>query len=210
MRQSMVAASDVLGAANAAMQHRVGVHRSVHVQLHEWLHVAAWNKSAYWAMYVAGQPAQHFCKRFIAQAVQHLHGMLTEFSCGRWSHMTGWCGLSLGMHNIKQPLTCQHTSACVSKPQHTCALVVPNTDLCPQVVPNTDLVVGDVLLLNMGDKVVADGIMIDGFHLVVDEASLTGEHMLILRSAGIFVCCMHVHSSSCAVPAILVAAKKGQ
>ncbi len=43
-----------------------------------------------------------------------------------------------------------------------------------QVVPNTDLVVGDVLLVNMGDKVVADGIMIDGFHLVVDEASLTG------------------------------------
>jgi P-type E1-E2 ATPase len=47
--------------------------------------------------------------------------------------------------------------------------------MCSQVVPNTDLVVGDVLLVNMGDKVVADGIMIDGFHLVVDEASLTGE-----------------------------------
>jgi P-type E1-E2 ATPase len=45
---------------------------------------------------------------------------------------------------------------------------------CLQVVHNTDLVVGDVLMVNMGDKVVADGIMIDGFHLVVDEASLTG------------------------------------
>jgi high-affinity K+ transport system ATPase subunit B len=46
--------------------------------------------------------------------------------------------------------------------------------MCVQVVPNIDLVVGDVLLVNMGDKVVADGVMIDGFHLVVDEASLTG------------------------------------
>jgi hypothetical protein len=44
-----------------------------------------------------------------------------------------------------------------------------------QMVNNTDLVVGDVYLVNMGDKVVADGIMIDGFHLVIDEASLTGE-----------------------------------
>eukprot|EP00882_Tetradesmus_deserticola_P032623 GHRQ01037129.1.p1 GENE.GHRQ01037129.1~~GHRQ01037129.1.p1 ORF type:complete len:122 (-),score=20.72 GHRQ01037129.1:237-602(-) len=44
-----------------------------------------------------------------------------------------------------------------------------------QMVKNTDLVVGDVYLVNMGDKVVADGIMIDGFHLVIDEASLTGE-----------------------------------
>eukprot|EP00878_Enallax_costatus_P000995 GHUV01001127.1.p1 GENE.GHUV01001127.1~~GHUV01001127.1.p1 ORF type:complete len:1156 (+),score=304.08 GHUV01001127.1:371-3838(+) len=43
------------------------------------------------------------------------------------------------------------------------------------IVKNTDLVVGDIYLINMGDKVVADGIMIDGFHLVIDEASLTGE-----------------------------------
>ncbi|WIA22054.1 hypothetical protein OEZ85_004399 [Tetradesmus obliquus] len=43
------------------------------------------------------------------------------------------------------------------------------------MVKNTDLVVGDVYLVNMGDKVVADGVMIDGFHLVIDEASLTGE-----------------------------------
>jgi hypothetical protein len=43
-----------------------------------------------------------------------------------------------------------------------------------KVVANTQLVVGDVLIVGMGDKVVADGIMIDGFHLVIDEASLTG------------------------------------
>lgn len=48
------------------------------------------------------------------------------------------------------------------------------TRLFVQIVKNTDLVVGDVYLINMGDKVVADGIMIDGFHLVIDEASLTG------------------------------------
>lgn len=47
-----------------------------------------------------------------------------------------------------------------------------------QMVKNTDLVVGDVYLVNMGDKVVADGIMIDGFHLVIDEASLTGDTQL--------------------------------
>eukprot|EP00879_Flechtneria_rotunda_P003828 GHRR01004068.1.p1 GENE.GHRR01004068.1~~GHRR01004068.1.p1 ORF type:complete len:993 (+),score=315.28 GHRR01004068.1:1703-4681(+) len=44
-----------------------------------------------------------------------------------------------------------------------------------QVIKNTELVVGDVYLINMGDKVVADGIMLDGYHLVIDEASLTGE-----------------------------------
>ena len=48
-----------------------------------------------------------------------------------------------------------------------------------QIVKNTDLVVGDIYLINMGDKVVADGIMIDGFHLVIDEASLTGIDMLL-------------------------------
>jgi P-type E1-E2 ATPase len=44
-----------------------------------------------------------------------------------------------------------------------------------QVIKNTELVVGDVYLINMGDKVVADGVMIDGFHLIIDEASLTGD-----------------------------------
>eukprot|EP00879_Flechtneria_rotunda_P014529 GHRR01015184.1.p1 GENE.GHRR01015184.1~~GHRR01015184.1.p1 ORF type:complete len:334 (+),score=87.06 GHRR01015184.1:1208-2209(+) len=44
-----------------------------------------------------------------------------------------------------------------------------------KVIKNTELVVGDVYLINMGDKVVADGIMLDGYHLVIDEASLTGE-----------------------------------
>ncbi|KAG2453047.1 hypothetical protein HYH02_002382 [Chlamydomonas schloesseri] len=43
------------------------------------------------------------------------------------------------------------------------------------LVPNTDLVVGDVMLLDTGDKVVADAIVIDSQGLTMDEASLTGE-----------------------------------
>ncbi|KAF8057240.1 ACA11 [Scenedesmus sp. PABB004] len=40
---------------------------------------------------------------------------------------------------------------------------------------NSDVVVGDLLLLDTGDKVVADGVVVDSFGLVLDEASLTGE-----------------------------------
>lgn len=44
-----------------------------------------------------------------------------------------------------------------------------------KVIPNTDIVVGDLLIIDTGDKIIADGIMVDGHSLVVDEASLTGE-----------------------------------
>ena len=43
------------------------------------------------------------------------------------------------------------------------------------LVENTEVVVGDLLLLDTGDKIVADGIVVKGFNLVVDEAPLTGE-----------------------------------
>ncbi|KAG2500891.1 hypothetical protein HYH03_001650 [Edaphochlamys debaryana] len=43
------------------------------------------------------------------------------------------------------------------------------------LVENTELVVGDVYLLDTGDKVVADGVCYDSQGLVIDEASLTGE-----------------------------------
>lgn len=43
------------------------------------------------------------------------------------------------------------------------------------LVENTDIVVGDLLLLDTGDKIVADGVLAKGFNLVVDEAALTGE-----------------------------------
>ena len=43
------------------------------------------------------------------------------------------------------------------------------------MVTNHDLVVGDVVLLDAGDKVVADMIMFESHGLIIDEASLTGE-----------------------------------
>ena len=38
------------------------------------------------------------------------------------------------------------------------------------LVTNTDVVVGDILLLDTGDKLVADGIAVEAFGLVIDEA----------------------------------------
>lgn len=35
-----------------------------------------------------------------------------------------------------------------------------------QIIPNTDVVVGDVMLIDTGDKIIADGIMVEGHHLV--------------------------------------------
>lgn len=43
------------------------------------------------------------------------------------------------------------------------------------LVPNDEIVVGDLMVLDTGDKVVADGLYIEGHNLVIDEASLTGE-----------------------------------
>ncbi|MEW5301157.1 MAG: hypothetical protein WDW36_004035 [Sanguina aurantia] len=43
------------------------------------------------------------------------------------------------------------------------------------LVSSADIVVGDVLLLDTGDKLVADGVVIEHQGLVIDEASLTGE-----------------------------------
>jgi len=43
------------------------------------------------------------------------------------------------------------------------------------LVSNFEVVVGDLLVLDTGDKIVADGVAVESFGLVVDEASLTGE-----------------------------------
>lgn len=43
------------------------------------------------------------------------------------------------------------------------------------LIPNTDMLVGDVAILDTGDKIPADGIAFQVYGLVVDEASLTGE-----------------------------------
>lgn len=50
------------------------------------------------------------------------------------------------------------------------------------MIGNTDVVVGDILVLDTGDKICADGLMVSGHHLVVDEASLTGESDPIKKS----------------------------
>ncbi|MBQ7528879.1 HAD-IC family P-type ATPase, partial [bacterium] len=44
-----------------------------------------------------------------------------------------------------------------------------------QTIGIKDIVVGDVIQVNMGDKVPADGIIIDCQNLSIDEAMLTGE-----------------------------------
>lgn len=43
------------------------------------------------------------------------------------------------------------------------------------LIENHDIVVGDLLVLDTGDKIVADGVTVESFGLVIDEASLTGE-----------------------------------
>mmetsp|Transcript_211 Transcript_211/g.228 ORF Transcript_211/g.228 Transcript_211/m.228 type:complete len:653 (-) Transcript_211:390-2348(-) len=44
-----------------------------------------------------------------------------------------------------------------------------------ELISNTQVVVGDVLILDTGDKVCADGLTVKSFGLTIDEASLTGE-----------------------------------
>ena len=43
------------------------------------------------------------------------------------------------------------------------------------LIANTEVLVGDVVLLDTGDKVPADGLVLESYGLVADEASLTGE-----------------------------------
>ena len=50
------------------------------------------------------------------------------------------------------------------------------------LVENHDIVVGDLLVLDTGDKIVADGLAVESFGLVVDEASLTGESEPLAKS----------------------------
>ncbi|KAG2437196.1 hypothetical protein HXX76_005860 [Chlamydomonas incerta] len=51
------------------------------------------------------------------------------------------------------------------------------------LVANTEIVVGDVMFLDTGDKIIADGVLIDSQGIVLDEASLTGESDPIKKDA---------------------------
>ncbi|KAI5348498.1 hypothetical protein L3X38_001385 [Prunus dulcis] len=46
-----------------------------------------------------------------------------------------------------------------------------------------DLVVGDVVPLNIGDQVPADGILISGHSLAIDESSMTGESKIVRKDS---------------------------
>ena len=56
------------------------------------------------------------------------------------------------------------------------------------MVPNPQIVVGDVIILQTGDKITADGIVIDSNNMVVDEASLTGESEPIRKGSTDMFC----------------------
>lgn len=49
-------------------------------------------------------------------------------------------------------------------------------------IASRDLVLDDILILNEGDKVSADAIVLDAVNLMADEASLTGESMPVRKS----------------------------
>jgi Ca2+-transporting ATPase len=52
-----------------------------------------------------------------------------------------------------------------------------------QVVAGSEVVVDDLMLLDEGDRIPADGRLIDGHDLVVDESLLTGESVPVRRTA---------------------------
>lgn len=53
------------------------------------------------------------------------------------------------------------------------------------IVPSADVVVGDIIILEAGDLVVADGRIIDNYSLQINESSLTGESTAVDKSAAI-------------------------
>lgn len=57
----------------------------------------------------------------------------------------------------------------------------------PQLIPQKDIVIGDILLIETGDKIVADGRLISGNDLSTDESALTGESLPVKKDAT-FIC----------------------
>ncbi|WP_166206098.1 HAD-IC family P-type ATPase [Cognatiluteimonas telluris] len=67
------------------------------------------------------------------------------------------------------------------------------------VVRATDLVVGDVIVLAEGDRVPADGRLLEANDLAVDESLLTGESVPLSRQAGADADASTVHASTLVV-----------
>lgn len=53
----------------------------------------------------------------------------------------------------------------------------------PEMLNQKDIVVGDILLLATGDKVPADGRLLESMELLTDESALTGESMPVAKNA---------------------------
>lgn len=88
-------------------------------------------------------------------------------------HPTGQCHRSHALVALVH--TRAHTTPLPAHPHITVIILVTDRGGETTLVENTELVVGDIYLLDTGDKVVADCIVFDSQGLVVDEASLTGE-----------------------------------
>ena len=65
------------------------------------------------------------------------------------------------------------------------ALASPNAKVLrngmKEEVPSREIVVGDILYLDAGDFVSADGRMLENYSLQIDESSLTGESLSVLK-----------------------------
>ena len=57
----------------------------------------------------------------------------------------------------------------------------------PQLITQKEIVVGDIIMIETGDKIVADGRLLSGNDLSVDESALTGESLPVKKDAD-FVC----------------------
>ena len=57
----------------------------------------------------------------------------------------------------------------------------------PQLITQKEIVVGDIIMIETGDKIVADGRLFSSNDLSVDESALTGESLLVKKDAE-FVC----------------------
>ena len=53
----------------------------------------------------------------------------------------------------------------------------------PQLVTQKEIVVGDIIMVETGDKIVADGRLLESHDLAVDESALTGESLPVAKDA---------------------------
>lgn len=53
----------------------------------------------------------------------------------------------------------------------------------PQMIPQREIVVGDIVMVETGDKIIADGRLLESNDLSVDESALTGESIPVKKDA---------------------------